>query len=71
MEVTKKAQAKALTSHQSWKTVFIWYRIQEEMDRIYSDKETLVVDGDEVVVRVIGLLAEGTWLKEEVERVED
>ena len=40
------------------------------MNRMYSDKEILVVDREEVVARVMSLLAEGTWLKEEVEKVD-
>ena len=36
---------------------------------MYSNKETLVVDGEEAVARVMGLLAEGTCLKEEAEEV--
>lgn len=35
---------------------------------MYTDKETLVVDREEAVDRVIGLLVEGTWLKEETKR---
>ena len=67
IEVTKKAQPEALISQQSEETVFTWPRTQEEMDRMYPDKETLVVDGEEAVMRVMGLLKEGTCLKEEVE----
>ena len=61
MEVIKRAQAKALISQQSGETVFTWPRTQEEMDRMYSNKETLVVDGEEAVARVMGLLKEGTY----------
>ena len=60
MELTKRAQAKALISQLSRETVFTWPRTQEEIDRMYPDKEPLVVDGEEAVVKVMGLLAEGT-----------
>ena len=67
MGVTKRAQAKASISQQYGEVVFTWPRTQEEMDQMYPDKETLVVDGEEAVARVMGLLVEGTWLKEEAE----
>ena len=38
---------------------------------MYLDKETLVVDREEVVARVMGLLAESTWLKEEAEKKDE
>ena len=41
------------------------------MDPIYLEKETLVVDGEESVATVMGLLVEGTWLKEEVGKVDE
>ena len=60
MEVTKEAQTKALITQQFEELVFRWTRTQEEIDQIYSYKETLVVDGEEVVARVMGLLDEWT-----------
>ena len=40
------------------------------MDQGYPDKEALVVDSEEAVERVMGLLREGIWLQEEEEEEE-
>ena len=60
-----EAFGEACMTQMSGESVFDWPQTQEELDRRYPNKEHIVVDGEEAVERLMGLLREGTWLVED------
>ena len=63
--VAAEAFGEACMTQMSGESVFDWPQTQEDLDRRYPDKEHIVVDGEEAVERLMGLLREGTWLVED------
>ena len=58
--VAAEALGEACMTQMTGESVFDWPQTKEELDRRYPDKEHIVVDGEEAVERLIGLLREGT-----------
>ena len=67
VEAATEAFGEACMTQMSVESVFDWPHTLEELDRSYPDKEHIMVDGEEAVERLMGLLREGTWLVEDNE----
>ena len=69
-KAAKSAMERTQLAHGSDESAFTWTRTQEGLDQGYSDKETLVIDGEEAGERIMWMLREGLWLEEEGEEEE-
>ena len=63
-EADKSAMDRTQSAYDLDESAFTWPRTQEGLDQRYPDKEALVIDGEEVEERVMGMLREGIWLQE-------
>ena len=67
MTAAKSVMDRTQSAYDSDESAFTWPRTQEGLDQGYPDMEALVIDGEEAGKRVMGLLREGIWLREEEE----
>lgn len=70
-DAAKLAFERTQSAYDSDESVFTWPTTQEGLDQMYLDKETLVIDGEEVGERIMGMLKEGHWLQEEGDEEEE